>query len=166
LYSSLSLSPREAELLLALALHTGPRDRATLAAMIWPDIDEKNASTVGVYVGRLRRRLGNLPLIESHSSGYRLSRPISVDLLLLEEALRERRVALPFDPGLEEVISSRHLRLPQWVLLSSWLAPYVLRFEEAIQLVRNARAAAAEKVGDANLAQHYHRLLAAEGRAT
>ena len=161
----ISLSPREAELLFALALHSTPRDRSTLAAMIWPDVDEKNVGIIGVYIGRLRRRLGDPALIESRGSGYALSKPATVDLLLLEEAIKARRVSGPFEAALEEMVSSEHVRLPQWVLTSSWLAPYVLRLEEAICQVRTMRASEAEQASHPELARHYNHLLVAEDSA-
>ena len=156
------LAPRESELLLALALHGAPRDRATLAAMIWPDADEARAGIVGVYINRLRRRLGNVDLIEAGPSGYALRRPVLVDLFLLEDAIRERRATEPLDPPLEALVASQHVRLPQWVLMSAWLLPYARRFESAVKHIRAARAAAAAQRDDLELMRHYRTLLEAE----
>jgi DNA-binding winged helix-turn-helix (wHTH) protein len=159
---TISLSPREAELLLALALHPTPRDSATLAAMIWPDVLERNASHVRVYVSRLRRRFGDLDIIEARGSGYVVRAGVKVDLLMLEDAIRARRTTQRFDPDLEAIIASQHVRLPQWVAGSEWLAPYARRYEDAVRVIREARATDAEERHDRELTTHYRRLLVAE----
>lgn len=157
------LARREAELLLALALHESPRDRGTLAAMIWPDLDHKSAgNAVSVYVKRLRRRFGNSDAVLSQPAGYRLRYPARVDVLLLEEAIAQRRLLEPLEPALEQIVASRHERLPQWVLTSDWLAPYARRFDSAVRRIRSARAAAAGLLRNVAVAQHYRTLLAAE----
>lgn len=157
------LARREAELLLALALHPSPRDRSTLAAMIWPDLEEKDASNaVSVYVTRLRRRLDKLDLLESRPAGYALRYPANVDVFLLEAAIADGRQTQTLEPMLEDLVAKRHERLPQWVLESDWLLPYARRFEDAVQRIRAARAAQAEAALNRELAEHYRRLLAAE----
>jgi DNA-binding winged helix-turn-helix (wHTH) protein len=156
------LAGREAELLLALALNAAPRDRATLAALIWPDVDAKNTSIVAVYVARLRRRLGDFDLIEARGSGYALRHPVSVDLLLLEEAAKAGTVIGSLPDALEQVITASHARLPQWVLTSTWLAPYARRYEDVLQVIRTRRAADAEKREALEEARHYRSLLASD----
>jgi hypothetical protein len=130
--------------------------------MIWPDVSEHAPSNpVAVYVTRLRRRLGDLDLIASGSAGYALRYPVEVDVLQLEEAIAQHRTLEPLEPELERVVASRHPRLPQWILTSEWLAPYARRYENAIRRIRQDRARVSEG-RDAERAQHYRRLLAAE----
>lgn len=160
---ALALSRREMELLLALALHGGPRDRATLAAMLWPDTPEREGGrAVAVYVGRLRKRLGDPELISSSRDGYRLACRVDVDLDRLEELAEGRRKRQADDPELEKAISSKHHRLSQWVATSDWLAPYVRRYDSALDRIRRSRALKAEANGDTKSARRYAGLIAAE----
>ncbi len=162
---AIGLAQREAELLLALCLHGGTRDRRTLAATIWPDLDEKAGSnTVGVYVNRIRRRLGDLDLIVSRGTGYALRYDVDVDVLMLEDAIARGRSLEPLELPLEDVVRAKRGRLPQWVLMSEWLAPYVRRYEAAIRQIRAMRAAAAGE-RFASLAEHYRNLLDDEAEA-
>ncbi|MGA7355058.1 MAG: hypothetical protein WBW76_06455 [Candidatus Cybelea sp.] len=159
---AIALSRREMELALALALHDGPRDRQTLAAMMWPDAPEADgASAATVYIARLRRRLKNPELIESTRSGYRLKCRVDLDLDRLE------RIATsgdenPADAEVERVVRSKHSRLAQWMLLSEWLAPYARRYATALEVVRRRRAEVAASAGDELSAALYRRLIAAE----
>ena len=153
------------ELTLALALHDGPRDRQTLAAMMWPGAPENDSvSAATVYIARLRRRLKNPELIESTRGGYRLKCRVGLDLDRLE------RIATsgdenPADAEVERVVRSKHSRLAQWMLMSEWLAPYARRYATALETVRWRRAEAAASAGDELSAALYRRLIAAESSA-
>ena len=158
----IDLAPREAELLLALALARAPLDRATLAALIWPDVKDANVSIVGVTVARLRRRLGDLDLIEAGGAGYALRQSVAVDLLVLEQAAKGPNPTARLPEPLEAIVSSGFLRLPQWVLTSEWLAPYVRRYEQVLHVLRAARADEAEGRNSLDEARHYRSLITVE----
>ena len=162
---SVRMSPRETEVLLALALHPSGRDGATLAATIWPDLPSSaGAKNVKVYVNRLRRKLGDgLPLVSSQS-GYAPRRAVDLSLFALEHAGRNA-LASALPETLERVVQTPGYRLPQWLLTSEWLAPYARRYEEALRAVRHRRARDTEKRGDLDEARRYDTMLAADDGA-
>jgi hypothetical protein len=158
----ITLAQREIELFLALALATGARDRKTLAAMLWPDLEEASAqNAVRVLVSRLRAKLGCSDLIRSTPAGYELSERPDLDVFLIETALATGRAAA-IGPELRERLGRSHERLPQWMLLSDWLAPYVRRYERAIDRIRAAFAADARSVGRPEEAVRWEGLRTAE----
>ncbi len=152
------LAQREIELFLAMALSTGARDRKTLAAMLWPDLDEASAqNAVRVLMSRLRSKLGRPDLVRTTLAGYELAERPDLDLFLLERALATRRVAA-IAPDLRDRLGRNYERLPQWMLVKDWLAPYVRRYERAIDRVRAALARDARSGGRLEEAAHWDAL--------
>jgi hypothetical protein len=157
------LAQREVELFLALTLANGARDRKTLAAMLWPDLDEADASNaVRVLVSRLRAKLGRADLIRTTLAGYELIERPDLDLFQMETALATTRVAA-IAPHLRERLSRSHERLPQWILVTDWLAPYVRRYEGAIDRMRAALALDARNAGRLEEAAHWESLCTVDG---
>jgi DNA-binding SARP family transcriptional activator len=141
-----------------MALSTGARDRKTLAAMLWPDLDEASAqNAVRVLMSRLRSKLGRPDLVRTTLAGYELAERPDLDLFLLERALATRRVAA-IAPDLRDRLGRNYERLPQWMLVKDWLAPYVRRYERAIDRVRAALARDARSGGRLEEAAHWDAL--------
>lgn len=159
----ISLSRREMELLFALALHDGPRDRQTLAAMLWPDSAESDGTAAAtVYIARLRKRLKNARIIEASRKGYRLRCRVELDLNDLEEMAARGEDGPSENPDVEKALRFRHDRFAQWMLTSDWLAPYSRRYSAALATVRLNRAQGAKARGDDVDAALYRALLTAE----
>lgn len=76
-----TLSEREAALLVALALRRETVPRARMADLLWPDLEEYAArNALSVCLHRLRAHLGNDKAILRLSDGYRLHDDVRVDL--------------------------------------------------------------------------------------
>jgi len=158
----ITLAQREIELFLALALANGARDRRTLAAMLWPDLEEASAqNAVRVLVSRLRAKLGRSDLIRSTPAGYELAERPDIDVFLIEAALATGRTAA-LGAELRERLGRSHERLPQWMLVSDWLVPYVRRYEIAIDRVRAAFTVDARNAGRPEEAARWEALRTAE----
>lgn len=159
----ISLSHREMELLLALAVSRSGYDRQTLASIIWPELDAVDGlNAVTVNISRLRKRLNDPRRIQLGPTGYRVAGGFELDLFTLEEWNRQQKPGLLPAP-LEQLVSLHHNRLPQWILTREWLAPYAHRYDAAIHALREARLARAIRTQDETGAAHYRRLLDAEG---
>jgi hypothetical protein len=160
--TNITLARREIELLLALTLTNGARDRQTLAAMVWPDLDEIGAqNAVRVLVSRLRTKIADAGLIRSTSAGYELTLTPDLDLFAIESALANGAITA-LSPPLRERLGRNHERLPQWMLTNEWLAPYIRRYEIAISRAREAFAAEALRAGRIEEAARWQTLGIAE----
>jgi DNA-binding SARP family transcriptional activator len=74
------LRPREAEIIVLLALQPSPSDTATLTTLLYPDRDTGDAKNMlKVSICRIRGRLGR-DFIVFRDGGYRLREDVRVDL--------------------------------------------------------------------------------------
>ena len=77
-----SMSGREREVALAIALQDQPATTVRLAELLYPDREyAEAANVVKVYVCRLRKRVGQ-DFIRWHDGGYAIGPHVSLDLTL------------------------------------------------------------------------------------
>lgn len=110
--SAIPLSGREFELLVFLALRSGPAATEVLTGALWPESDADRArSSLKVTLSRLRGRLGDPSLIVATQNGYALAAEPDVDIGIL---LNPNHI--PFDEvipsGLQ--LEAARLRFSRW----------------------------------------------------
>jgi DNA-binding SARP family transcriptional activator len=120
------------ELLAALAVRREPVPRARLAAMLWPDLDERAArNALSVCLHRLRVHLDRDDVVLRDGGGYRLHEDLRVDLWEAERtaALARSRDLLTgtdraaFRRTWQALARTRDPRLERW----EWFAPALRR---------------------------------------
>ena len=131
----LSLSTRELELIIALALKREPTSRARLASILWPDAEESSArNALSVSLHRLRAHLGRDDVVIRDGDGYRLNPNATVDIWEIERAVSTIRTRDRLSESdceslrrvWERLRAERPARMHQW----EWFAPTERRLGE------------------------------------
>jgi len=119
------LTPREAELVVALAVY--PRSGGgDLAVRIWPDSEaSRGLNLVKVFVHRVRRRVGWDGFIVHEQRTYKLGPPVQTDFQGLNSlpSSVDPRATLEERTVLAEVARQLRRGRPAYVLAWEWFAP-------------------------------------------
>jgi class 3 adenylate cyclase/DNA-binding SARP family transcriptional activator len=150
--TSVALSKREFELLLALASNRQGLPRTQLIELLWPDGDEaKSRNALNVLVHRLRSRIGGAEVVSLEGDRYAIEASVQVDVWNAEETWRTLRSRRNLSKGevtrLREVVPllracSRSTALPEW------FEPFARRYAEAAQQAATVLARSALAAGD------------------
>jgi len=150
--TSVALSKREFELLLALSSNRLGLRRAELIELLWPDGDEaKSRNALNVLVHRLRSRTGGAEVVSLEGDRYAIEPSVQVDVWSAEETWRALRTRRNLSKGevarLREIVPllrecSRSTALPDW------FEPFGRRYAEAAQQAATALARSALAAGD------------------
>lgn len=130
-----TLSGRELELLIALALRRETVSRGRLCHMLWPDLEENPArNALSVCLHRLRLHLGNEDCIVRDGEGYRLADDARVDLWDLERSVGSVLARTGLHDGDRAVLRTAYDRLcaerPARMSRWEWFAPTERRLNE------------------------------------
>lgn len=124
--AEIRLSAREFEFLSFLATRAAPTSRESIAASIWPDLDEnRGVGAVKVTLSRLRSKLGDPGLIVSTPAGYVLNGHVEIDIL----NLLEQRAVDSQDYSQFAQLSAASERLMRW----SWTGPLLKQIEQKVR---------------------------------
>jgi DNA-binding SARP family transcriptional activator len=155
-----TIAGRELELLIAIALQRQATPRETLAAMLWPDIEEyASRNSISVCLHRLRRHLKRDDAIVRELDGYRLHADASVDLWDFERltaSLRGRERLTEQARGRlqrarERLNVKRPARMQRW----EWFEPVERRLGELRSEISSRLASDALEAGSAGEALAY-----------
>jgi DNA-binding SARP family transcriptional activator len=125
--AAVPLRDREAELVMALALHADPIAASQFAGMIWPDSDEAAAlNSLRVTLSRIRTKTGDSSLVGRRAGMYELCADVAVDARELQQVLKDLRdgSTMPRRETMCDVYGRVAHQLPGALLVCEWFGPY------------------------------------------
>ena len=133
--TTLHVSDRGLELLIALALLPAGTPKETIAEAIWPSLDGKSAlNALKMCVSRTRAQINDREVIQNSRNGYALSEQVGIDVRDFERLLRRIRGAAAMGETARRQASQAASALMGrdcgYASAWAWFRPYAIHLDE------------------------------------